>query len=436
METKNSKRRFVIISFDALSSRDMDVLKSMPGFSRLYRDGSYCENVKSVYPSLTYPAHCSISTGMLPMNHGVTSNQLLQPGRMDPDWHWTRDHIKTDTFYDAALRKGMTVASLLWPVTGKSNITWNMPEIYANRPWKNQIAVSLSNGTPDYLLELQKRFGKTRQGLKQPMLDDFVHQSALWTIKEKKPDVIMIHYVDLDSMRHHYGYASKEADSALLRHDRRLVDILDVLQEEGLMEDTTLFVLGDHDQIPIKNIIYLNSIFKDKGLIKVKNGKITDWKAYAQTLDGSSYVHVKDRTDTDTYAEVKAILKSLESIPSYGIEKVYTSDETAALGASRDAAFMLEAAAGFKFLPAIDKPAVAPIPPAVDGWFDESISTHGFSPDKENYTTVFFAMGKGIKKNTVIPSISLIDEGPTFAKAMGTILYDTDGRVLEEILDI
>ena len=435
MEKIEKTRRFVIISFDALSSRDMDVLKNLPGFSRLYRDGSYCENVRSVYPSLTYPAHCSISTGMLPMNHGVTSNQLLQPGRKDPDWHWTRDHIKTDTFYDAALRKGMTVASLLWPVTAKSGITWNMPEIYANRPWKNQIAVSLANGTPDYLLLLQKMFGKTRQGLKQPMLDDFVHQSALWTIKEKKPDVLMIHYVDLDSMRHHYGYASKEADSALLRHDRRLTDILDILEDEGLMEDTTLFVLGDHDQLPVKNIIYLNSIFKDKGLIKAKGRKITDWKAYAQTLDGSSYVHIRDKNDTDTYAKVEAILRKLESLPSYGIEKVYISNEAADLGASRDAAFMLEAASGFKFLPDIDKPAVAPVPPAVDGWFEESVSTHGFSPDKENYTTVFFAMGQGIKKNIVIPTMSLIDEGPTFAKAMGTVLYDTDGRVLDEILE-
>ncbi|MBW8383099.1 MAG: ectonucleotide pyrophosphatase/phosphodiesterase [Youngiibacter sp.] len=435
METRDRKRRFVIISFDALSSRDMDVLKNLPGFSRLYRDGSYCENVRSVYPSLTYPAHCSISTGMLPMNHGVTSNQLLQPGRKDPDWHWTRDHIKTDTFYDAALRKGMTVASLLWPVTAKSGITWNMPEIYANRPWKNQIAVSLANGTPDYLLLLQKMFGKTRQGLKQPMLDDFVHQSALWTIKEKKPDVLMIHYVDLDSMRHHYGYASKEADSALLRHDRRLTDILDILKEEGLMDDTTLFVLGDHDQLPVKNIIYLNSIFKDKGLINTTGGKITDWKAYAQTLDGSSYVHIRDKNDIDTYAKVEAILRKLESLPSYGIEKVYTSNEAADLGASRDAAFMLEAASGFKFLPDIDKPAVAPVPPAVDGWFEESVSTHGFSPDKENYTTVFFAMGQGIKKNIVIPLMSLIDEGPTFAKVMGTMLYDTDGRALDEILD-
>jgi hypothetical protein len=44
-------------------------------------------------------------------------------------------------------------------------------------------------------------------------------------------------------------------------------------------------------------------------------------------------------------------------------------------------------------------------------------------------------MGNGIRKGIAIPSMSLIDEGPTFAKAMGTVLYDTDGRVLEEILE-
>ena len=74
-------RHFIIVSFDALSSRDLIDLKHLPGFQRLKENSSYCLNVSSVYPSLTYPCHTSISTGMYPKNHGVESNTLLQLNR-------------------------------------------------------------------------------------------------------------------------------------------------------------------------------------------------------------------------------------------------------------------------------------------------------------------------------------------------------------------
>jgi hypothetical protein len=45
------------------------------------------------------------------------------------------------------------------------------------------------------------------------------------------------------------------------------------------------------------------------------------------------------------------------------------------------------------------------------------------------------AAGKGIK-STTLPSIRLIDEGPTFARLLGVSLGNTDGRAIEEILEI
>lgn len=428
------RRCYVIISFDALSSRDLAQLKHLEGFKRLYRDASYCETVKSVYPSLTYPAHTSISTGLYPMNHGVVANTLLQPGREKPDWNWTRDRIRADTFYDAAMRLGLTTCALLWPVTGRSNITYNLPEIFANRPWQNQVAVSLRNGTPGYLLELERRFGKIRKDLRQPQLDNFVHESALWTLKEKRPNVMMIHYVDLDYMRHHFGYHSKEADEALLRHDRRLVDILNLLEEEGMMADTTVFVLGDHDQIEVETIMYPNSILRDKGYIETKMGSLTDYKAYVHTLDGSAYIYLKDPEDERMKEEVRAVFEALMQREDFGIEHIYDQGQAAAFGANRKAAFMLEAKKGFLFLPDHNKPALEKIVKKA-GYNDMSLSTHGFSPEKPDYTTVFFAMGKGIRKNVVIEEMSLVDEGPTFAHLMGNPMVDTDGRILKEILE-
>ena len=44
------------------------------------------------------------------------------------------------------------------------------------------------------------------------------------------------------------------------------------------------------------------------------------------------------------------------------------------------------------------------------------------------------AAGKGIVKSNR-SSCRLIDEGPTFARLLGVNLGDTDGKIIEEILD-
>lgn len=369
------------------------------------------------------------------MNHGVVSNTLLQVNRKSPDWNWERSKIKADTFYDAAMRKGLTTAALLWPVTGKSKITYNLPEVFPNRPWENQISVSLKNGSPKYLLELAAKFGYLLKGITQPSLDHFVYASAQYTIKEKRPNVIMMHFVELDAMRHTFGYHSKEADEALLSYDDKLFNMMKFLEDEGIMDKTTLFVLGDHDQIPVEKAMHLNAVFKTKGLIQTTHQKIIGYDAYVQSEDGSAYVYLKNPKDLLMLEKVKGILQALKDRPDFGIEEIYSKEEAIAFGANRDCSFMLEAKRGFIFEDSHTSPALMDLSETKkkDGSYGKS--THGFSPFKEDYQTVFFATGKGIKKNVHIPTMRLIDEGPTFAHLMGTSLPGADGRVLSEILE-
>ncbi|MBO1913014.1 alkaline phosphatase family protein, partial [Microvirga sp. 3-52] len=138
--------------------------------------------------------------------------------------------------YDEAKRAGMSTAALLWPVTAKAKIDYHMPEIFANRPWHHQIVTSLWNGSKRYQFDMNKRFGHLRKGTEQPELDDFVTASAVHTIKTKKPNLMLIHLVDLDSQRHRHGFSSAEADAAILRHDARLGQILTALKDSGLYE--------------------------------------------------------------------------------------------------------------------------------------------------------------------------------------------------------
>ena len=142
----NKPDKMIVISLDAVGGMDEAYLKKLPNFSRFMADAVKCSHVASVYPSITYPAHVSIVTGRYPKNHGVINNTLLQPNRESPDWYWQRKYIQGTTLYDEAIKKGLKVAALLWPVTAKSDIQYNVPEIFANRPWTNQIFTSLANG--------------------------------------------------------------------------------------------------------------------------------------------------------------------------------------------------------------------------------------------------------------------------------------------------
>jgi predicted AlkP superfamily pyrophosphatase or phosphodiesterase len=429
-------KHLIIISFDALSSLDYVHLDKLPNFSLIKETGSYARKVYSVYPSLTYPAHTTIITGRYPKNHGIINNTLLQPGWGSPDWYWYRRDIKGETLYDKAVDAGLTTAALLWPVTARSRIKYNMPEIFSNRWWTNQIMVSIRNGNPLYQLELNNKFGRLRKGLNQPELDNFVLESAVHTIKKNKPNLMLIHFTDLDTQRHDYGYSSSEALEAINRHDKRLGDIINSLKEAGIYENSTIIALGDHSALNESKIININVLLREHNLISLdRNNKIKSWKAYLKTCDGSAYIYLKDKNDMATKNLVHKLLIELKSNPSNGIEAIYTSEEAEKLGADHNCTFMLEAKLGFYFLEDYSGPLIKEINSlSVDEQKHFTKATHGYSPFKADYTTMFIASGKGIKGGEVIDSINLVDEAPTFAALLGLKLDHVDGRILNEIL--
>jgi predicted AlkP superfamily pyrophosphatase or phosphodiesterase len=424
-------KHLIVISFDAMSSSDYEHLSNLPNFNFIKENGAYAKKVYSVYPSLTYPAHTTIVTGKYPDKHGIINNTLLQPGSSSPDWYWHRKHIKCDTIFDKAIAANMSTAALLWPVTANSKIKYNMPEIFPNRFWDNQIFLSLRSGSPLYLIDINNKFGKLRNGLKQPELDDFVLAASTYTIKKYKPNLMMIHFTDLDTQRHDYGYSSKEALNALNRHDRRLGAILEALKDEGILEASTIIALGDHSALDVNKVIDINVLFIKHNLITLnKKGKIKEWKAYLKSCDGSAYVYLKDKQDKTTERLVYQILKSVKAI-----EKIYNSEDAKKIGADSGCTFMLEASLGYYFDEAFTEPLIKDInlmsASSKDSFYK---ATHGYSPYKPDYTTMFMAYGNGIRPTSVIESMSLVDEAPTFAKLLNLDFEASDGKILTEIL--
>jgi len=428
------KKYLHILSFDGLSRVDIDKMKELPAFGEFFKEASGCINVKTVYPSLTYCAHTTISTGTYPARHGVINNTRVQPSRLSPDWYWYDRDIKVPTFQSYAKKAGYDILSIFWPVTaGSRDIKYNMPEIFANRKWQSQIWVSMVNGSPYFQYDLNSKFGKLRNGHKEPELDNFSHASFMYALDRYPAHINMVHYIDLDSQRHEYGFNSREAQDAMLRLDKRLGDLVDKLKQKGIYEDSVIVVLGDHSSIDGHTNIYPNKLLEGAGLLtKNQDSLVASYKAVCKSADGAAYIYAgQDVSDID-------LMEAIEPLISKGaIERVYNSEEAQEMGADPSCRFMLEAAVGYFFKDEVEDQALIRVLEAPKRSSKVCINNHGYNPSsKENYETVFLVAGKGIKKNVFLDEMSLTDEGPTLAAILGLEMKGTDGRALVEILEV
>lgn len=418
----------IVISLDAVSSKDLEVMKKLPNISKLIEEGTVIKNVKTIYPSLTYPAHVSIVTGKYPVNHGITNNTVLKIKDKNPNWNWYGNKIKGETLFELAKNAGLKTAAIVWPVTGKLKIDYNMPEIFETKPWHNQIIMSALAGTIGYQLKLNNKFGHIRKGTEEPYLDDFVTECTKYTIENYKPNLTMIHLIDVDSHRHDYGYESKEALEALYRHDKRVGEIIESLKKANIYDETTIVILGDHSAINTNKEIRLNSEFKNNGLIEVKGDRINKFKAVARECGGSAYIYLKDKS----IVTKECVLTILNSLKEEGvIEEILNKKEAIERGASHECDYMIEASKGYYFSNSFNGALIQDTKDIKDGHIYKAV--HGYSPNKEDYKTFFLAKGKGIKSGFEIDGGLLINHGPTLAKILGLEFKNADGKVEERI---
>lgn len=427
--------RIIILSLDGMGTDDYKVLMDLDGFTYLREQGSYCENVKTVYPSLTYPAHASIVTGKLPRNHGIVNNTKIQPDRSNPDWFWYRKEIKGETIYDIALKKKKKVASFLWPVAGRSGIKYCLPEIFPVRPFQHILPLIAKAGNLPFVLELDKQFGNIRRGIEQPYLDDFTHKSAMYSFLKHSPYMTLVHYVDLDWQRHHQGFDSIEASEATIRYGKRVNDWYELLKKENMLEDTLFIVLSDHSHLPCHTVIRPNVYLKDLGLITMLENDIIEYKAYFKSCDGSGYIYLDNPKDVLLKERIFNELTVLSAYERNGIEGFIDGDKAGNLGADPSATFMLEAREGYYFDESPLGSFIERIPEDKEESKNFLLSTHGYSPMKDNYDPVFLMAGPNVKKGHKINKMCLVDEGPTIAKLMGSSLIGVDGRIRYDMLD-
>lgn len=430
MKNKTGKaKHLIVISYDAFSEDNWEHASKLPNMSRLINNGAFSTKLKSVYPTLTYVVHTTMVTGVYPDKHEIYHNNPLQPfvKEEEQDWFWYRKDIKVPTIYDAVKERKMTTAGILWPVTGKAAIRYNIPEIRAIGD-ENQALKILKNGSPLYSVAMELKFGRVRRGIKQPYLDDFTTMCAVDTIIKKKPNLFLVHLIDLDDTKHEYGTDGKEIDETIIRMDKRLGDIVNATEEAGIKEDTVFLIVGDHGQINVKYKIKLNQLLKEKGLIYEEQGEIK-WRAYIQSAGGSAYLHIQDG-DKEAEKLALEILDKVMKEDCYGIECLYTRDDLDSRHVELSVPYMLEAKRGYCFDDSIDGEVIINLDKQ-----GIKYATHGYSPDKEIYRCNLIISGNCIKKGYELCGIKMVDIAPTMGKILGIDFNNGDGKELSEIFN-
>jgi len=419
----------IVISYDAFSKDNWKAASAQPNLSKLIAKGAFTTEVQSVYPTLTYVIHSSYVTGLYPNKHGVFHNNPFQPfvPENDQDWHWFRRDIYGTTIYEVAKQHGLRTAAILWPVTGKADIHFNIPEIKAVRN-ENQALKVFKNGSKLFSLMMELKYGKYRNGIAQPELDDFITMSAVDTILTKRPNLFMLHLIDLDDAKHAMGTTGPHIQDVICRMDRRLGKIMQAVEDAGIRDKTTFIIVGDHSQLDVQYKVHLNTLFVQHGLIYEEDGK-WQWRAYVQGAGGSAYLHIKPG---DKEAEQKALQLINEAIENdlYGIEALYTREQLEGLHIEKKFRYMLEAKGGYAFEDKHTEEIVEDLHAK-----QQRYATHGYSPFKPNYTSNFIVAGPKIAQNKQIGPMEVVDLAPTIAAILDLPFPSCDGQVRTEIFE-
>ena len=325
--------RLCMISLDAVAQPDAGRLLGLPALSALAENGVFCDNVETVYPTLTYPIHTSLITGCYPRTHGIGHNQPFQPDAAPEmrKWFWSVGDIQVKTLYQAAKEKKLDVASVLWPVSGMNRyVHRNFPEVLP-LPGENAALKMLRYGSPEWILHMEALYGRTRKSIRQPHLDDY---AALLCERlyasYRPPDVLTVHLVDCDAMRHQYGTDSEEAHAAMERLDARVGRIIDAVRKAHLLEETLICVVSDHGQQDAPNGILL-----DRELQAACGAR-------AQSLGMGAYIFGDN---------LKAARDALEAHQAeWGIHTIYDEETLKALHAPENVHLAVDALPGHCFL--------------------------------------------------------------------------------------
>jgi predicted AlkP superfamily pyrophosphatase or phosphodiesterase len=411
----------MLISIDGL--RPADVIEAeakglnLPNLSRFVREGSYASGVTGVLPTVTYPSHTTLITGVSPAKHGIGHNLAFDPLQLNQSgWTWYASDIKVPTLWEAASRAGIKAANVHWPVSvGARGTAWNLPQIWRTGHADDAKLLG-ALATPGLIAELERATGETYpQGIDESLAADTARgRFAEALVRLHRPGLITVYLASLDHQQHADGPDAASARAVLASLDA-IVGRL-VAAQRAAHPDGVVALVSDHGFRPVERETSLFHAFIDAGLIGLDaQGKVTRWEAMPTSEDGSVAVILAGPDDPGLIARVGHLLADLKADPASGIERIAGREEIARLGGNPQASFWVGFApgtAGADFHgasgPLYGKP--------------QSGGTHGYFPSDPAMRSTFMMLGKGIPKGRNLGEIDMRAIAPTLARIMGAKL--------------
>jgi predicted AlkP superfamily pyrophosphatase or phosphodiesterase len=411
----------LMISVDGLKPEyvldaDAHALK-LPYLRSLLQKGAYSRGVTGVWPTVTYPSHTTLLTGVWPAEHGIYNNLEFDPKHnFAESWFWYAQQIRVPTLWQAAHDAGLSTASVGWPVSvGATAVDFLIPEYWRIfRPTEdlNPSDAHLMEAVsrPEGLLQnMQKRLGPYMLGNDpSPPGDEIKTRFALDLLRAHKPKFMTIHLSSLDEVEHLHGPFSAEANRQMEVIDGQLAQLF----AASLANDPNAvsLVVSDHGFVQITHRVNLMSAFVHAELAKSGG----PWKAVPWGGGGMAAIMLNPPADERTQSSVRELLQGLKSDPRNGIAAILEGDAIKQRGAFPGASFLVVMELGY----AVISDATSALVSVVQG----TPGSHGFSPDYPEMRASFFIAGRGIAEHRDLGVIDMRRIAPTVAQLLNVRL--------------
>ncbi|GAB1408227.1 ectonucleotide pyrophosphatase/phosphodiesterase [Thermomonas brevis] len=210
----------LLVSVDGLRPGDVTAAQ-MPALHALGESGVRAEGMRPSYPSLTFPNHYALVTGLRPDRHGIVHNTMADArlGRFrtgDKAAVQTGDWWGGTPAWVSAERAGLRTATMFWPGSEAA--------IQGVRPWQWR---EYRDDTPP-----ADSVAQVMQWLRLP--------------PAQRPRFVTAYFSHVDDASHDHGPDSAQAVAARREVDGAIAALLRQLREAGLAASVNLLVVSDH----------------------------------------------------------------------------------------------------------------------------------------------------------------------------------------------